>query len=176
MRTVRVLPPLLADGFGRPTWLLKGLMYGFAGSAASAMLAAAIAWGQGADVRRLDEVHQFYILVVPFLAGFGWGAPPPRRRSRIFAASSLVVAVLLVFAAVPFPFEEQARVECYFPYETPRHVAHGFEFEPWRWRSYHWLGWFAAPAGLAELTLRHITQPLTGLACTDTGDLPRELL
>ena len=132
---------------------------------------------RGADLSRLDDVHQFYILAIPAIAGFGWTAPRMPSRSVGFAVISFLMMVLVAFYTLPFPFVERASVRCSYAYEKPRHYAFGFQYEPWTWeRPYNFYAWALAPGALAELTLRYINQPLTGMLCDGRGDLPPELL
>lgn len=170
--SARTLPPLVASAVSRPLNALVGTGMAFAGAAIAVAAASAAAALRGGDLGRLDSTHVFYVWIVPALAGFGWGAPRPQGRSQLFACAAGLVIVLMVIYAIPVHFAEPPHVECDFPYEKPRHVAYGFQFEPWRWevdRSYAWL---VAPGAFAELTLRYIAQPLIRFTCTDSGDLP----
>ena len=100
-----------------------------------------------------------------------------RGRSIGFAAISFLMTLLIAFYTLPFPFVERPSVRCSYPYEKPRHYAFGFQYEPWRWdRPYNFYSWVLAPGALAELTLRYIHQPLTGMTCDERGDLPPALL
>ncbi len=172
----RALPPLVASAVNHPLNAPLGIAMGVAGTAIAVATASVIAALRGAELDQLDPTHMFYIWIMPALAGFGWGAPRPKARSPLFAGAGGLLIVLMVYYAIPVHFLEPPSVECYFPYEKPRHVAYWFEFQPWRWEVEGPYAWLATPGGLAELTLRHIWQPLIGFTCTGTGDLPPELL
>jgi hypothetical protein len=172
----RALPPLVASAVSRPLHTSQGVAMGLAGTAIAVATASVIATLRGAELDQLDSTHMFYIWIMPALVGFGWGAPRPEARSPLFAGAGGLLTVLMWYYAVPVHFLDPSGVECYFPYEQPRHVAYWFEFEPWRWNVEGPYVWLATPGGLAELTLRHIWQPLIGFTCTGTGDLPSELL
>jgi hypothetical protein len=174
--TGRAFSALLYQGISRSIVMIVGLLSGLAGSMAGAALAAVIAWSQARDFDGFDNVHRFYILVVPAIAGFGWCAPRPTRRSLLFTGALLGFAALLVLWILPFPFEEPAHVACHLPNEKPRHDALGFELEPWHWSLYDWEDWVFAPGALTELTLRYVAHPLNGYTCTGRGELPPELL
>jgi hypothetical protein len=174
--TGRTIFALVAQGISRPLLMMAGLLRGLCGCIAGAALATTIARIQAGALDGFDDVHRFYIIVVPAIAGFGWCVPRPSRPSLLFTWTSLGFAALLVLWVLPFPFEEPAHVACHFPYEKPRHDAFGFELEPWYWYAYNWEEWAFAPGALTELTLRYVTQPLVGYTCTGRGELPPELL
>jgi hypothetical protein len=166
---------MIVPAAGEPSKVLTGTSMGLTGALVAVVGASAVAVFRGAELARLDSTHAFYILVVPALAGFGWGAPRPKKRSLVFAAMSGLLILAMAWYAVPVHFMEPPRIECDHSYEPPRHNAYGFEYEPWRWKAYKPFYWTAAPGSLAELTLRHIAQPLVGYMCDGMEDVPTEL-
>jgi hypothetical protein len=98
--TGRTISALLAQGISRPLLMVAGLLRGLGGCIAGAALATTIARIQAGALDGFDDVHRFYILVVPAIAGFGWCAPRPSRPSLLFTGTSFTFAALLVLCAV----------------------------------------------------------------------------
>jgi hypothetical protein len=166
--TCRTILQLILYSSSTPVYGLKSFLYGLLGSAVLVGTAAYTAAIEGAELSKLDDVHSFYILVVPAIAGFGLFSPKPPARSRLMAAISLTAFAGLLFYSWPLPFLRHARMECDWDYEKPHHVLFGFEGAPWHWEGgYYLTNWAGAPAALGELTLTYITQPLVRLSCAD---------
>jgi hypothetical protein len=166
--TCRTMLLLVLCGSRYPEFLVPSLLWGLTGSATLACAAAWIAWVRGADILRLDDVHVFYVLIVPAIAGFGLFSPKAPAYSRMAKGLWLTAVAGLLLYSWPLPFLAHARMECDWDYEEPHHALFGFEGAPWHWEGgYSLTNWAGAPAALVELTLSYITQPLVGLSCAD---------
>jgi hypothetical protein len=166
--TCRTMLQLILYSSSSPVYALKSFLYGLLGGVVLAGTSAYTAAIEGAELAKLDDVHSFYILAVPAIAGVGLFSPRPPARSRLMAGISLTAFAGLLLYSWPLPFLRHARMECDWDYEKPHHVLFGFEGSPWTWEGGYYLSnWAGAPAALGELTLTYITQPLVGLSCAD---------